>query len=71
MKVSIIHGEAEFLAQSFDIFQWINTGGEDEEHWCSRTCFLVRFRELNGSVLDVFVTKFLFDKIPGNGERNR
>ena len=66
MEVSVIHGEAKFLAKSLDIFQRINTGREDEEHRRTRTCFLVRFREFNGPVLNVLVAKFFFNEISVN-----
>lgn len=63
MEVSIIHREAQFLAQSFDILQRIDTRRQDEEHRGTRTRFLVRFREFDCPVLNVFITKFLFNEI--------
>ena len=63
MEVLVVECEAEFLAERFDVFEWVDSGRQDEEDGRAGAALLVRLGELHLPVLHVLLTQFLFHKI--------
>lgn len=62
MEVLVIECEAEFLAQSLYVLQWIDTWGQDEEDWGPRPALLVRLCKLHLTIFHIFCTHLFFHK---------
>ena len=62
MEGFLIGGETEFLPESFDLFDRVNTGRENEEDRSAGIGFLVGFEEWNGTIFDELLAEFFFDE---------